>query len=322
MLFLLGVAIASIRLGRGPSLLAAVATIAAYDFFFVPPALTLRVSDARYALTFAMMLVSSLGLSSLMSRLRRQEERALHAAMVAKTEELRSALLSTVSHDLRTPLAAMTGAATALRDDPDLTGAMRRDLVEEVCEEAERMERLISNVLEMTRLESGAAAARREWVPLVDIAGAALSRVERRLGGHEVRTSFAENLPLALVDPVLLEHLLVNLLENASKHTPPGTVVELRAAREAQTFTLEVADWGAGIPSGEEDVIFERFRRGSKATASGVGMGLAIARAIAQVHGGRLDVRQRPGGGAVFRLTLPITGPPPEVPGEPEGEQW
>lgn len=321
MLFLLGVAIAAVLLGRGPSLFAAAASVAAYNFFFVPPTFTFRVENGRYVLTFAMMFAAGVGLSSLMLRLRRQEEQARQAAVAARTEELRSALLSMVSHDLRTPLAVITGAASALRDDAGLDDAVRRELLDDVCEEAERMERLVSNLLEMTRLESGAVHPRREWVPLVEVIGAALARVERRLAGHALRTSVPDDLPLALVDPVLLEHLLVNLLENAAKHTPPGTLVELRASRQADALAVEVADSGPGLPPGEEERIFERFHRGATAAASGAGLGLAIARGIAQVLGGRLVAGDRPGGGAVFRLTLPIAERPPEMPLESARER-
>ena len=244
----------------------------------------------------------------------RLADEARRAAVLAKTEELRSALLSTVSHDLRTPLAVITGAASALRDDPAVDAAVRRELLDDVCAEAERMERLVSNLLEMTRLESGAVTARREWVPLVEVVGAALSRLERQLAGHTVRTTLPDDLPLALVDPILLEHLLVNLLENAAKHTPPGTLVELRASCEADALTVEVADRGRGLPQGEEERVFERFHRGANAGGPGAGLGLAIARAIAQLHGGGLVAGVRPGGGAVFRLTLPITNRPPAMP--------
>lgn len=321
MLFMLGVSVTAVRFGRGPSLFAAAASVASYDYFFVPPTFTFAFSNARYILTFGVMFGSGVGLSCLMLRLRylgqerlRLAEVARRAATMAKTEELRSVLLSTVSHDLRTPLAVITGAATALRDDPGLDAAVRRELLEDVCAEAERMERLIANLLEMTRLESGAVTPKREWVPLVEVVGAALARLERHLAGHTVRTVLPDALPLALVDPVLLEHLLVNLLENAAKYTPKGTLVELRASRQPDGLAVEVADSGPGLPPGEEERIFERFHRGATAGSSGAGLGLAIARAIAQVLGGRLVASARPGGGAVFRLTLPFTERPPEMP--------
>jgi two-component system sensor histidine kinase KdpD len=238
-------------------------------------------------------------------------EEARRAALRAKTEELRSGLLSAVSHDLRTPLAAITGAGTMLRDESALEPALRRELVETVCDEAERLERLVSNLLDMTRLDSGAVEPKREWVPLVEVIGSALTRLERRLAGRAITTTIADDVPLLSIDPVLVEQLFVNLLENAAKYTPPGSPIELTAAREGGTIVVEVRDHGPGLPPGAEEKVFERFFRGAHATVRGVGLGLPISRAIAQAHGGRLAAANRPGGGAVFRLTLPL---PADVP--------
>lgn len=468
MLFLLGVAIVAATSERGPSLLAAGLSVAAYDFFFVPPPLTLSVADARYLLTFGMMFGIGLVISTLAVRLREQrtaafereertsvlyavsrqlgsavdaravaevcaraasealqaeaavlapdregalsalaacpegvalrpEEReaalwayrhggeavpapggsdeaalacvplralvdvhgvlairlpargslsgerrafvdalcrqtalalertrlaedARKAALRAETEALRSELLSAVSHDLRTPLAAITGAASALRDEPDLDPGTRRDLVETACEEAERLERLVSNLLDMTRLDSGAVTPKREWVPLVEVAGAALTRMEHRLAGRPVRTLFPEDLPLLSVDPVLLEQLFLNLLENATKYTPPGSEIDLSASVQGDTVLVDLADRGPGIPAGERERVFDRFRRGVHPGVGGVGLGLPIARAIARTHGGSLVASGRPGGGALFRLSLPLPASPPGIdPGRREG---
>jgi two-component system sensor histidine kinase KdpD len=252
----------------------------------------------------------------------RLAEEARHSALRVEREELRSGLLSSVSHDLRTPLAAITGAGTMLRDEAALDASLRRELVETVCDEAERLERLVSNLLEMTRLESGTVEPRREWVPVDEVVGSALNRVERRLAGRSVRTALAPDLPLLSIDPVLVEQVLVNLLENAVKYTPPGSELEIRADRDGPSVTFEVADRGPGIPPGDEERIFERFHRGTHgAGIRGVGLGLPIARAIAQAHGGRLTAANRPGGGAAFRLTLPLAADaPPAVPAaRPEG---
>jgi two-component system sensor histidine kinase KdpD len=243
-------------------------------------------------------------------------DEARRAALRAKTEELRSGLLSAVSHDLRTPLAAITGAGTMLRDEATLDPALRRELVETVCDEAERLERLVSNLLDMTRLDSGAVEPRREWVPLDEVIGSALTRLERRLAGRPVTTRIADDVPLLRIDPVLVEQLFLNLLENAAKYTPPGSPIEIRATREGGTIVVEVADRGPGLPADAEERIFERFFRGAHATVRGVGLGLPISRAIAQAHGGRLAAANRPGGGAVFRLTLPLPADVPPGTGE------
>jgi two-component system sensor histidine kinase KdpD len=243
----------------------------------------------------------------------RLAEQARQSALRARAEELRSSLLSSVSHDLRTPLAAIIGAATTLRSDPGLDQRVRRDLLEAVCEEAERLERLVRNLLDMTRLESGTVSARREWVPLEEIVGTALERVDKLLGRHAVATSIPPAFPLLSVDPLLLEQLLVNLLENAARYAG-AEGIEIRAQQEGGSLVIEVADRGPGIPPGDEERIFERFQRGEHAGVAGAGLGLAIARAIAQVHGGRLTASNRPGGGAVFRLTLAAVEQPSLAP--------
>jgi two-component system sensor histidine kinase KdpD len=264
-------------------------------------------------------LLSALGRQAAVSldRVRLADE-ARRASVRAKAEELRSGLLSSVSHDLRTPLAAITGAGTLLLDEGATDPALRRELTATVVEEAERLERLVANLLDMTRLESGVVEPKREWVPLVEVIGSAMDRVERSLAGREVAIDVPDSVPLLSIDPILVQQLFVNLLENAAKHTPPGTELSLRAVREGGTLVVDVADRGPGIPPGDEERVFERFHRAARPGVRGAGLGLPIARAIAQAHGGRLTASNRPGGGALFRLTLPILEPPaaPPEPGE------
>src|SRR5262245_25440569 len=201
LLFLLVVVVTASRLGRGPSLVAATVSVLAFDFFFIPPTFTFMVSEKRYVLTFAIMLVVSLVTSGLSRRV--------------TTEERRSSLLSALSHDLRTPLAAITGAATTLRDESAaIDSAQQREMLETICEEADRLERLVRNLLDMTRLESGALVVKRQWMPLEEIVGSALTRLESQLQGRPVRTDLPDDLPLVAADAVLLEQVFVNLLEN------------------------------------------------------------------------------------------------------------
>ena len=308
MLYVVAVLVAAVFLGRGPAVAAAAVGVLAYDYLFVPPTYTLNVADGRYLFTFAMMF----GIGLLVSTL---AERAREAAVRAESEALRGTLLSSVSHDLRTPLASITGAATTLRDQA-VDEETRRELVSAICDEAERLERLVGNLLDMTRLSSGAVVLRREWIPVEEIVGAALARTEGVLARHRVRTEIPAAAAMVRVDPLLLEQLLVNLLENAARHTPPGTEVLVRADAGPGGLTLEVADGGPGIPPGEEERVFERFHRGGRAAGQGAGLGLAIARAIAEVHGGTLRAAARAGGGASLRLQLPASGASPPVPAE------
>jgi two-component system, OmpR family, sensor histidine kinase KdpD len=465
MLYLVSVMVTALLYGRGPSLLAAALSVAAYDFFFVPPYLTFAVRDTAHVLTFGMMFLVGTILSTLTTRLKRQEQhawarerraaalyglsgdlgakldpreaaqvvanhaadglesrafvltpdthghleilgaappdmslsasewgvakwvfehgrlaglgtdtlpgsaavcvqlragpipvgvlalmpRAGHgldseqrsfleafarqaafaferarltreaqtAALRARTEELRSSLLSAVSHDLRTPLAGITGAATTLRDEPGLDAAVQSELLESICDEAERLERLLANLLDMTRVESGGLEPKREWVPVEEIVGAALTRLASKLEGRTVSTRLAKDLPLLSVDPVLMQQVFVNLLENALKYTPRGSALELDARSLGQAVEIDLRDHGPGLPAGEETRIFEKFYRGpGRGGVAGVGLGLPISRAVVEAHGGTLTAESRQDGGAMFRLRLPVPSGAPAL--EPE----
>jgi two-component system sensor histidine kinase KdpD len=242
-------------------------------------------------------------------------EEAQAAQVRVEAERLRSSLLSSVSHDLRTPLTSITGAAsTLLESDGGLTAASRRDLLETISEEAHRLNRLVQNLLEMTRLEAG-VQVKKDWHPLEEVVGAALSHLERLLREHPVRASLPKDLPLVPLDDVLIEQVLINLLENAVKYTPPGTLIEIGASAGDGAVTVEVADRGPGLPPGDVERAFEKFYRGAPEVARGAGLGLAICRAIVGAHGGRIWAENRREGGVAFRFTLPISGTPPQMDG-------
>ncbi len=240
------------------------------------------------------------------------------AQVDVETERLRNALLSSVSHDLRTPLAAITGAASSLMDDDDAVDpAARRELTATIFEEADRLNRLVRNLLDMTRLQSGAIHVAREWHPLEEIVGSALNRLESRLASRPVATRIPEDLPLVALDGILIEQVLVNLVENAIKYTPSSTPVEISAWRSDGEVTVEVADRGPGVPPGEEERVFEKFHRvETQERQGGVGLGLTVCRGIVGAHGGRIWAANREGGGASFRFTLPLVGTPPSVAAE------
>jgi two-component system sensor histidine kinase KdpD len=230
-----------------------------------------------------------------------------------EAERLRTALLSSLSHDLRTPLAAITGAASSLLEEQSgLSAATRRDLLKTILEEAERMTRLIANLLDMIRVESGALEVQKEWQPLEEVVGVALIRLDVRLRDHPVQVRLPPDLPLVPLDAVLIEQVFVNLLENAVKYTPSGTPIEISAVAESNVVRVEVADRGPGLPAGEEVRVFDKFYRAPETVSrSGIGLGLTICRGIITAHGGRIWAENRPGGGAAFRFTLPLTGVPP-----------
>lgn len=243
----------------------------------------------------------------------RLSRQARTAALRARTEEMRSSLLSAVSHDLRTPLAAITGAATTLSEGTSLPAATREELLGSITLEARRLERLVANLLDMTRLQSGAVKLKKEWVPLEEIIGSALTRLEERLRDREVKVTLAEDLPLAFVDPVLFEQVFVNLFENAAKYTPAGSPLEVRANAREGGMMIEVLDRGPGLPLNEPERVFEKFYRGANERVAGVGLGLAICRGIVDAHGGSISAANREEGGAAFRIALPVGGIPPKL---------
>lgn len=466
MVYLVGVVIVATRCGRGPSIVASFMSVAAFDFFFVPPYLSFAVSDVQYVMTFGVMLSVALVISGMATRMRQQADAArqrerrttvlyamsrdlattrgvrglsdvairhvqevfeaqvavfladaegrlalqwseqfqfefdpkesgvaqwvfqhgqraglgtetlpgssslylplvgsggpigvlavrpaqpdrlldpeqLHlletltnqmalalerarlaeesqrAQVQAETERLRNAILSSVSHDLRTPLATITGAASGLLQSQEALGSTsRQELARSIYEEAHRLDRQVKNLLDITRLEAGAVRLHKEWHPLEEIVGAALTRLEARLDRHPVKTRFPRDLPLVPLDGVLIEQVVINLVENALKHAPPGSEIDLSASVSDPAILFEIADRGPGVSPGDEERIFDKFYRAGTEKEGGVGLGLTICRGIIEAHGGRIWAENRPGGGAVFRFTLPREGSQPGV--EPE----
>ncbi len=462
MLYLLAVMLGALRYGRGPAVVAALASVLAYDFFLVEPRLTLAVADARYVLTFAMMFAVGLVVSELTTRLRSAERFAvsreqrtaslyaltralgagddthaiaqvaarhaadefqgvailivteLHvataepivwpsdanvaaehlslaqwvathgrsaglgtdtlpgvaalgvpllgrgtvlgaltlvphiaapllseqkqfweafarqialaleraqltaitraAAVRIQTEEMRSTLLSAVSHDLRTPLATITGAATTLRDGGELTPTVRQELLVAVCDEAERLERLVGDLLDMTRVEAGGLQLRREIVPMEEMIGSALGRVQAKLGNRQVTVVAPAGVTLVAVDPVLFEQVFINLLENAVKYTPVTAHLVFTTSEVDGQVSVVLEDDGPGIPPGRELQVFDKFYRGEHPGIGGVGLGLAICHGILHAHGGTITASNRVNGGARFELRLPVATLPPAGP--------
>ncbi len=228
-----------------------------------------------------------------------------------QTEQMRSSLLSAVSHDLRTPLATISGAASTLRESGNrLSEQTRTELLDSISEESERLGRLVANLLDMTRFESGSVNLTRDACPLEEITGAALHRLETELRGREVNVNVPHDLPLVFVDEVLVGHVFVNILENALKYTPSGSPIEITARKEGDAISVEVRDHGPGFEAGEEDRIFDKFYRSKPASSRGAGLGLAIARAVVEAHGGHIQAFNHPQAGAVFRFDLPAQNLP------------
>ena len=238
---------------------------------------------------------------------------AQDALLKMESERLRNSLLAALSHDLRTPLTVLGGLAESLALTAPKLSSQQLETAQAIQDEARRMSTMVSNLLDMARIESGEVKLNLQWQPLEEVVGAALDAARAMLQKHTVVVQLPRDLPLVKFDAVAIERVLVNLLENVSKYTPPGSTVTLSAQVSGEELSVSVADNGPGLPAGREEAVFQKFTRGERESATpGVGLGLAICRAIIESHQGRISAAQRPGGGAVFTFTLPL-GQPPQV---------
>jgi two-component system sensor histidine kinase KdpD len=239
------------------------------------------------------------------------------ARVLAETERLRAALLTSISHDLRTPLASILGAVSSLRSFPEKYGAAERDeLIATLQEEAERLNRFVSNLLDMTRLESGAIELNVELIDVAEIIGSALQRAGNVLTGHHVEVDIEPGLPMLRLDAVLFEQVLFNLLDNAAKYSPAGSTIEVRASRNGELVEIEIVDGGPGIPPADLERIFDKFYRvhALDRRRAGTGLGLAICRGFVEAQGGSIRARnRRDRPGAVLMISMPVV---PEITAE------
>ena len=245
---------------------------------------------------------------------------AAHEAQVAaEAEHVRSSLLSGVSHDLRTPLAAIAGAASSLLESPRASESTSLELLRTIASESRRLSRLLDNLLEMSKLESG-AAPNMQWHVLEEVVGASLARTREDLKNHRVITKLPHDLPLIRIDGILLEQVFVNLLENAARYCPAGSTVEIAAATHDHSLVITVSDNGPGLAPGTEEKVFDKFFRGvSRPDAHrGSGLGLAICRAVIKLHGGSITAANRPTGGAQISIRLPVPQEAPPIAKEPQ----
>jgi len=232
------------------------------------------------------------------------------------SERLRSSILSALAHDIRTPLTALYGTADSLAlIRPPLPEAVR-ETIEAVRDQAFRLSGLVSNLLDMARLQAGKVTLRKEWQPLEEVVGASIKLLGPALAGHPVKVSLPADLPLLEFDAVLMERVFCNLLENAAKYSPPGSAIEIGARSIGDLVEVSVVDGGKGFPGDKLERVFELFERGTaESTVPGVGLGLAICRAIIDAHGGRIRAVNQPGGGGCVAFSL-ARGSPPSVPEE------
>ncbi len=303
LVLLLAVLFSAIRYGLIPSLFTAVLATLAVDFFFVDPLYTLEIADPRDVVSLAFFAIIAVATSNLAGELQRQMRRV-------DTERLRNTMLTSISHDLRTPLSSIIGAVTSLRSFGTLYSPKNRnDLLATIQDEAERLDRFIGNLLDITRLEAGGIRVTDDAVDIADVANSVSARIAGLGRGQAVVLALDGDLPLAQADFVLLEQTLFNLLDNATKYAEPETSVRLAGTHRGNFVILDVIDEGPGIPPGQTEAIFDKFTRMAQGDRqrAGTGLGLAIARGFVTAMGGTLTAASRTDrSGAIFTLRLPI----------------
>ena len=259
--------------------------------------------------------VFAAGMGLALEGLRLRDEVA-RVERVAEVDRARSALFSSVTHDLRTPLASILASATSMLDpDAALRSADRRELLENVRQEAERLNRLVGNLLELSRLRAGVLVPARTPASMQEVIDDVLVRLRRSLSEHRIRLDVAADLPDVPMDVVQMDQALTNLLENAVRAAPAGTTVVVSALRGDEGIVVAVEDQGPGVPAGDRERLFEAFVRGDRTPWAGSGLGLAIARAVVEAHGGRIWIDDAGLGGAAVRFELPLHGEPAEATG-------
>jgi two-component system sensor histidine kinase KdpD len=270
------------------------------EVFGRPGAGAFHADDEQLLMTF----VDQAALAIERARLR---DDAAQAAALAASDDLKTALLAAVSHDLRTPLASIKAAATSLLDESVAWNAeSRRALLSAIDEETDRLTLMVSNLLDLSRIEGGALRPRLDWYDLDEVIADVVQRMARRASSHPLRVSLEPDLPMLQFDYVEIAQVLVNLIENAIMHTPAGTPLEIGARRLPDAVEVAVHDAGPGIPVRSQARIFDRFYRAEPGSGAGSGIGLAICRGLVEAHGGRISVESAPGAGTTFRFTLPL----------------
>lgn len=236
-------------------------------------------------------------------------DQARQAELLEATEKLQTALLNSISHDLRTPLVSITGALSSLQEGPVLDDEIRLNLIETARDEADRLNRLVGNLLNMTRLEAGAIHLRREACDIQDLIGSALETFGQRLENRPLKVILPDNLPLVSLDFVLVSQVLINVIDNAIKYSPLSSPIEIKAQVTNSQLEISITDRGVGIPLEDLDRIFDKFYLVQRPdNVSGTGLGLSISKGIIEAHGGKIWAENRPRGGTIIRLTLPREG--------------
>ncbi len=315
LIYLLAVVLLAFAVGRGPIFLAAVLSALVWNFLFIPPSFSFHVASLYDKIMIVTYLVVALVLGQLTARLRTQQETEVKARLLTESERLSRTLLNSVSHEFRTPLAAILGAASNLRAESGLSPAQQL-AVGEIESAGARLNRIVQSLLSAARLQSGQLRPNLDWCEARDVIRAALLESAELLGDHPVETNIASGPHLARMDFVLMQQALSNLLVNAAVHTPPKTPIEISARFDGKELLLQVADRGPGLPPGEADRVFDMFHRVPGSRPGGTGLGLAIVKGFVEAQGGHVRAANGIQGGALFNIFLPVNEPL-ELPEEP-----
>jgi two-component system sensor histidine kinase KdpD len=302
MFYLLAVVIAAIRWGQGPAIVTSILSVLAFDFFLVPPYLTLSVTDFQYIFTFIAFLVVGVVISALATKTREQ-------VIQRQKEKLQTALFNSISHDLRTPLSSVTGSLSALLDnDAGLDDVTRKELLETAFIESDRLNQLVGNLLDMTRMEAGALKINRKACELRDVLGVTLEQLKENIGTRNIRIDIPKDFPEISIDFLFMMKVFFNLIDNALKYSPADTPIDIKAAAFKDKVKIEIKDQGIGIPKGDLKHIFEKFYRVARPQqVMGTGLGLSICKGIIEAHGGEISAENNFDRGVTFIITLPLT---------------
>jgi K+-sensing histidine kinase KdpD len=295
-------------LGPGPAAFGVVVAFLAFDFFYIPPFHTFTAAKPTHVLALFIYLGIAIVTGQLVARVRNRTEAA---AVLAQSDQLKSALLAAVSHDLRTPLATIKASTTSLLDGSvEWDDQARAEFLSAINEETDRLTVMVSNLLDLTRIEAGAVQPDKEWYDIAELIEDVAGRMAARAAesGHQLITDVQPELPLARFGYVEIAQVLTNLTENAMKYTPPGTCITLAARLGTGALELAVHDTGPGIPQAELDRVFDTFYRlDPRSRVTGSGLGLAICKGLVEAHNGNIWAERGPTGGTVVRFTIPLS---------------
>ncbi len=309
MLYLFIVVLVAARWGRRPAILASFLSVLAFDLFLVPPYFTLVVSDVQYIFTLIGLLTVGIMISELMEKMRKQSRKVKQLELLQVTEKLQTALLNSISHDLRTPLVSITGSLSILLHDASwFDEETRNELLENALEDSERLNRIVGNLLDMTRVEAGALKVSLKLCELRDVIGVSLQELKEKLIRRSVQIQIPPNFPEIPMDFSLMVKVFVNLIDNAVKYSTDGTPIQIQAKAQENKVRIEISNEGIRIRKEDLQRIFDKFYRAVKPDqVRGIGLGLSICKGIVEAHGGNIWAESHPAKKeTTFVVLLPV----------------